>query len=160
MSDLLRLVVALLVPQVVGVVAGAATARSTREWYPSLEKPWYTPPSWLFGPAWLLLYVLMGWASWRVWGLGLDTPGVALALGVYLAHLVVNGLWSILFFGLRRPDWALAEVGLLWLGVLASLLLFWRVDPFAGALLVPYLLWVSFAAVLNRGVVIRNRPFV
>lgn len=150
------LVVALLIPQTVGMVAGIATARSTREWYPSLEKPWYTPPSWLFGPAWLVLYVAMGVASWRVWGAGLETPGVSLALTVYGVHLLVNGLWSILFFGMRRPDLAMYEVVLLWLGVIASLVLFWRVDPFAGALMIPYLFWVSFAAVLNRGVVIRN----
>ena len=156
MTRLMALVVALVIPQFIGGIAGAATARSTREWYPQLTKPWYTPPSWLFGPAWLVLYVLMGVASWRVWLVGWGEPGVALALTVYAVHLVLNGAWSILFFGMRRPDIALVEVVFLWLGVLASLMLFARVDATAGLLLIPYLAWVSFAAILNRGIVIRN----
>lgn len=158
-GNALSLVIAFALPQVIGILAGVATARSTRDWYPSLTKPWYTPPSWLFGPAWLVLYLMMGYASWRVWNVGWASPGVSLALTVYGVHLLINGLWSILFFGLRRPDWALVEVVFLWLGVAASLLLFWRVDAVAGQLMIPYLGWVTFAAILNRGVVIRNPAF-
>lgn len=156
MNSLVSLAVAILLPQAVGVSAGAATARSIKDWYPGLEKPWYTPPNWLFGPAWFVLYCTMGYASWRVWGAGWGEPGVALALSVYGVHLLFNAAWSILFFGMRRPDWALAEVTLLWTGVVASAVLFWRVDAIAGALMVPYVAWVTFAAILNRGIVIRN----
>lgn len=156
MNGLVSLVIAFLIPQVVGVTAGAATSRSIRDWYPQLDKPWYTPPNWLFGPAWFVLYLMMGYASWRVWQVGWGEPGVSIALVVYGVHLLLNGLWSILFFGVRRPDWALFEVVFLWLGVVASTLLFWRVDPVAGLLLLPYVAWVSFAAVLNRGISIRN----
>jgi tryptophan-rich sensory protein len=156
MNSLVSLVVAVLIPQAVGAAAGAATSRSIRDWYPKLEKPWYTPPNWLFGPAWFVLYLMMGYASWRVWQVGWGEPGVALALTVYGVHLILNALWSILFFGVRRPDWALAEVVLLWTGVVASTALFWRVDTVAGALLLPYVAWVTFAAILNRGIVVRN----
>lgn len=156
MNSLVSLVVAFAVPQVVGMTAGAATSRSIREWYPSLEKPWYTPPNWLFAPAWLVLYLAMGYASWRVWQVGWGEPGVVAALVVYAVHLVFNALWSIVFFGMRRPRLALFEVAFLWTGVVASTVLFWRVDTLAGVLLLPYVAWVTFAAILNRGIAIRN----
>ena len=156
MNSWIALVIALIVPQAVGMAAGAATARSVRDWYPSLRKPWFNPPNWLFAPAWFVLYVLMGIASWRVWGVGLDQPGVTLALGVYGVHLLLNGLWSVLFFGVRRPDWGLVEVVFLWASVVASAWLFGRLDPLAGWLLIPYVAWVSFAAVLNAAIVRLN----
>lgn len=154
MNPWLALVVALVVPQVVGMAAGAATQRSIRDWYPRLRKPWFNPPRWLFAPAWFVLYVLMGVASWIVWRSG--APGVSLALAVYGIHLILNGLWSILFFGVRRPDWALAEVVFLWASVLASAWLFGQVTPVAGWLMVPYVGWVSFATILNAAIVRLN----
>lgn len=156
MNSWIALAIALVIPQLVGALAGAATARSIRDWYPRLEKPGFTPPNWLFGPAWLVLYVMMGVASWRVWLVGWDEAGVAIALGVYAVHLVFNALWSILFFGVRRPDWALIEVAGLWLSVVASAWLFGRVDTTAGLLMVPYIAWVSFAAALNAAIVRLN----
>jgi tryptophan-rich sensory protein len=152
----IALVVALLVPQAVGMAAGAATARSVKDWYPRLRKPWFNPPRWLFAPAWFTLFVLMGIASWLVWRAGVDTPGVSLALTVYGVHLVFNGLWSVLFFGVRRPDWALIEVAFLWASVVASAWLFAGIDPLAGWLMVPYIAWVSFAAILNAAIVKLN----
>lgn len=157
MNSWIGLVVALVVPQVVGVAAGAATARSIRDWYPRLTKPGFTPPNWLFGPAWFVLYILMGVASWQVWRAGFETEGVWIALVVYGVHLLLNGLWSILFFGARRPDWALAEVVFLWGSVVASAWLFFQVDGVAGILMLPYVLWVTFAAILN-GAIVRLNP--
>lgn len=156
MNRWIALVVALVVPQVVGVAAGRATSRSIRDWYPRLRKPGFTPPNWLFAPAWLVLYVLMGIASWRVWQEGTATPGVRVALVVYGVHLLLNGLWSILFFGARRPDWALGEVVFLWGSVVASAWLFYQVDSVAGILMVPYIAWATFAAVLNAAIVRLN----
>jgi translocator protein len=118
-------------------------------YYEGIRKPSWNPPSWVFGPTWSLLYTLMGIAAWLVWREGGWTGASGLALVVFLVHLPVNTVWSILFFGLRRPDWAGVEVVLLWSFILATILLFWQVRPLAGALLVPYLLWVSFAAFLN-----------
>ncbi len=159
MNSWIALAVAIVIPQAVGMTAGAATARSIRDWYPMLEKPWFTPPNWLFGPAWFVLYIMMGVASWRVWSVGVTEPGVVVALGVYGVHLVFNALWSILFFGSRRPDWALIEVVGLWLSVVASAWLFGRVDSTAGLLMVPYIGWVTFAALLNAAIVRLNpRP--
>lgn len=157
MNSWIGLVVALVVPQVVGIAAGVATARSIRDWYPRLDKPGFTPPNWLFGPAWFVLYILMGVASWRVWRAGFETEGVWIALVVYGVHLLLNGLWSILFFGARRPDWALAEVVFLWGSVVASTWLFLQVDAVAGVLMLPYVAWVSFAAILN-GAIVRLNP--
>lgn len=118
------------------------------EWYAGLAKPAWNPPNWLFGPVWTVLYILMAVAAWLVWrrqGLA----GAALPLLVFVVQLVLNAMWSWLFFGLQRPGVALAEILVLWVAILVTILLFFRVRSVAGILLIPYLLWVSFAAVLN-----------
>ena len=117
-------------------------------WYAALAKPSWNPPSYRFGPVWSVLYVLMGVAACLVWRkAGFDGAGVA--LGLFIGQLVLNALWSYLFFGQQRPDLAFFDVTTLWVMILAVMLLFWRIDGVAGALLLPYLAWVSFAAVLN-----------
>ena len=119
------------------------------EWYAALAKPAWNPPNWIFGPVWTALYTLMAVAAWRIWrqaGFG----GAGVALGLFIVQLVLNALWSYLFFGLHRIDWALADILALWAAILAVLVLFWRLQAAAGALLVPYLAWVGFAAVLNH----------
>lgn len=116
------------------------------QWYQELEKPSWNPPGWLFGPVWTLLYILMGIAVWMVW----RERGFSTGVYLFMAQLVLNALWSWLFFGLNRPDLAFFEIILLWGLILATMILFWRVRPVAGALFVPYLLWVSFASVLNH----------
>jgi len=126
-------------------------------YYEGIRKPTWNPPSWVFGPTWSLLYTLMGIAAWLVWREGGWSGASGLALLVFLVHLPVNTVWSVLFFGMRRPDWAGVEVVLLWGFILATILLFWQVRPLAGALLVPYLLWVSFAAFLNLTIWRLNR---
>lgn len=123
--------------------------------YGQLARPAWAPPPWLFGPVWTLLYLAMAVAAWLVWArAGFDGAGGTLAL--YLVQLVLNAAWTWLFFGLRRGDLAVAEILLLWLLVALTLAGFWRVRPLAGALLVPYLLWVSFAAALTWSVWRRN----
>ena len=118
------------------------------EWYASLSKPSWNPPNAIFGPVWTLLYALMAVSAWLVWrraGFG----GAGAALGLFVFQLVLNALWSYLFFGLHRPDIAFFEIVVLWVAILAVVLLFWRVDRTAGALMLPYLTWVGFASFLN-----------
>ncbi len=118
------------------------------EWYAGLERPAWTPPNWLFGPVWTALYAAMAVSAWLIWRRA-GLVGGRLALSVYSVQLVLNAAWSGLFFGLQRPDLAFAGIVLLWLAILATVILFARIRVLAGWLLVPYLLWVSFAAVLN-----------
>lgn len=133
---------------VVGVLGSIATASSVKSWYPTLAKPGFQPPSWVFGPVWTTLYVMMGIAAWRVW---LTSPGPdrRTALRWFALQLALNLGWSILFFGLRRPDLALVEIVALWGALLLTAAKFYRRDAAAGWLLVPYVAWVTFAFVLN-----------
>jgi translocator protein len=118
------------------------------EWYTALNKPAWNPPSWVFGPVWSTLYVMMAVAAWMVWKQG----GFARQrgpLGLFLVQLALNATWSPLFFGLKRPDIAFAEIIVLWLAIAATIVVFKRVHRIAAALLIPYVAWVSFAAFLN-----------
>lgn len=118
-------------------------------WYAEIVKPSWNPPSWVFGPVWTVLYVLMAVAAWLVWRAGGGWRGAAVPLSLWLVQLVLNAGWSWLFFGQRRIDLALVEITVLWLTILGCVLLFWRVRPLAAGLMLPYLGWVAFAAVLN-----------
>jgi tryptophan-rich sensory protein len=127
-----------------------------RSWYDGLKKAPWNPPRWVFGPAWTLLYLTMGYASYRV--LSAYTSLKWTALGIYWGQLVVNFTWSPIFFGLRRLKLALAIIILLWCLIVANLVLFLLVDTTAGALIIPYLLWVSYATTLNLYIVSNNEP--
>lgn len=157
MSNTIKLMVAVAVPLAIGGLSGLATAKGVETWYPTLAKPSFNPPAWVFGPAWTLLYILMGVALFLVWRQGLNTPGVRVALIAFAVQLVLNALWSIIFFGLQSPGWAFVEIVLLWLAIVVTLWTFWRVVPAAGWLLAPYLAWVSFATVLNGSIWILNK---
>jgi len=117
-------------------------------WYVSLAKPAWNPPGAIFAPVWTTLYVLMGVAAWFVWRRE-GFAGAGVALGLFVIQLILNGLWSYLFFGLHRIDVAFFEILALWVTILVVAVLFWREDWRAGALLVPYLVWVGFASCLN-----------
>lgn len=118
------------------------------EWYAQLKKPAWNPPGWIFGPVWTALYTLMAVSAWLVWRRGgFTTQGRA--LGLFLLQLSLNALWSPLFFGLQQPALAFVDILLLWLAILGTVRIFWRVRRNAGILLLPYLAWVTFAAVLN-----------
>lgn len=157
MRNAVQLILAVTVPLAVGGLSGFATAGGVTSWYPTLAKPSFNPPAWVFGPTWTVLYILMGVALFLVWRQGLDTQGVRLALIVFGVQLMLNGLWSIIFFRMQSPGWAFAEIILLWIAIIATLWAFWRVLPAAGWLLVPYLAWVSFAGVLNGSIWFLNR---
>ena len=157
MGSVLRFVVAVSLPLLIGGVSGMATARGVQDWYPTLVKPSFNPPSWVFGPVWTLLYIMMGIAAYLVWQKGLDAEGVRAALALFALQLILNGAWSILFFGMQSPGLAFVEILVLWLFIALTLFFFWRVSPLAGLLLLPYQLWVTFAAVLNGSIWFLNR---
>ena len=136
-------------------IGGWFTSLGMPEWYASLNKPSWNPPSWLFGPVWTILYVAMAVAAWLVWREG-GFGGATAALTLFFVQLALNLAWSGVFFALRSPGWALVEIALLWLAIIATTLLFFRHSTWAGALMVPYLLWVTFAAVLNGAIVRLN----
>ena len=132
----------------------AATAPNLRPWYERLDKPAWTPPDAAFGPVWSLLYAAQAVAAWLAWRAG---PAPGPALGLYGAQLALNLGWSLLFFGLRRPGWALVEIAVLWVAIAATVAAFARRSRVAAWLLVPYLAWVTFALALNAAIWRRNR---
>lgn len=125
-------------------------------WYAQLAKPPWTPPNWLFGPAWTVLYILMAIAAWLIWKAD-DFRSVRVPLLFYAVQLVLNALWSLAFFGLHRIGLALADIVALWGAILVTVLLFWRVRVPAAVLLIPYLGWVAFAGFLNYSLWRLNR---
>jgi benzodiazapine receptor len=133
-----------------------ATFRTVGTWYPSLVKPSWTPPAAIFGPVWSVLYCAMAIAGWRVWR-RTEARARRNVTVLYGAQLGLNALWSVLFFGLRRPDLALIDIAVLWTVLVALLLRYWHTDRVAGALWTPYVAWVSFASALNAAIWHLNR---
>ncbi|MGB5443333.1 MAG: TspO/MBR family protein [Gammaproteobacteria bacterium] len=127
---------------------GAVASIQAGSFYAQLAQPLWAPPPWVFGPVWTVLYALMGIAAWLVWRCG-GFRANRQALGLFLLQLAFNAVWSWLFFAWHLGVLSLADILVLWILILATLVSFWRVRPLAGALLIPYLLWVSFAAALN-----------
>jgi benzodiazapine receptor len=157
-GNVVRLVVACGVSLLVGVIGSiVVTNGAFTSWYATIEKPAFTPPGWMFGPVWTILYLLMGVAAFLVWRRGLGSLLVRIALVWFLIQLVLNASWTPVFFGLHRIGLALLVIGLLWAAILITLYYFARVSRPAGLLLIPYLLWVSFAAVLNASIWHLNR---
>lgn len=140
-----------------GVTAWIAseTSRNAQPFYAMLDKPVWAPPAWVFGPVWTVLYTMIAVAAWRIWKTAGPTAGRA-ALGMYLAQLVLNALWSWLFFGLNDGLWATVEVVAFWIGIAITIALFRPIDRTASTLLLPYLVWVTFATALCVTVWQRN----
>lgn len=129
------------------------------DWYQNLSKPSWNPPNWVFGPAWTVILGLAAWAGVLAWD-NATTEGEQLrVIGLYGINIVLHMLWSPLFFNLRRPDWALVEIPFLWVSILSLIIGLVPLAPLAPWLLLPYLLWVSFAAFLNFTIVRMNAPF-
>jgi benzodiazapine receptor len=149
--------VAVVITSVVLAVGGALTNVGT--WYRRLRKPSWNPPNWAFGPAWTLILGLAAWAGVLAWNHAPDDAGRWRIGVLFGANIVLHMLWSPLFFNLKRPDWALIEVPLLWLSILALMIGLAPLAPLAPLLLAPYLAWVSFAAFLNWTIVRLNAPF-
>lgn len=138
------------------VAASSGAIFKPGDWYETLAKPWWRPPNWLFAPAWMVLYLLNAIAGSRIYETAAP-EALPVLMGVYGVSLALNAAWSGFFFGLKRPDWALGELVLLWLSVLAQILLFLPVDQTAAFLILPYLAWVTFAGVLNLAMWRLNR---
>ena len=154
--DILKLVISLIICQCAGLIGSVFTTPAIPTWYAALEKPFFTPPNWLFAPAWATLYLLMGVAAFLLWRRGLSQEGVKPALVIFLVQLVLNTLWSVIFFGLESPLGGVIVIVVLWVAILFTILKFFRLSVVAGSLLLPYILWVSFAAALNISVWILN----
>ena len=148
MHNTLVLVGFFLVTFAAAAIGGLSTGSGVRNWYPTLAKPTWTPPAWLFGPVWTVLYIciaIAGFLAWRRAGFG----GAKWALTLFAVQLMLNAAWSWVFFGLHQPGWAFAEIILLWASILATTVALFTVSIWAGLLFMPYLLWVTFAAGLN-----------
>ncbi len=155
MNRLVKLLISLVLPLLVGYIGSLFTSISLSSWYINLNKPSFTPPSWLFGPVWTALFILMGLAFYFLWEKGY-TGKLFAPFMVYFGQLFFNLLWSAFFFGLRNPVLAFVDIVLLWILILINIVLFFRQRKLSGILLLPYILWVSFASVLTLAIVILN----
>ena len=149
------LVLSLLLCFSAAMIGSAFTKPAIPGWYASLQKPVWTPPSWLFGPVWSVLYAMMGVAVWLVWR-RVGFSGAPLAFVTFGVQLALNTAWSVIFFGMRRPTAGFVEIMCLLVAIACTIVFFAQVDPVAAALLVPYLAWVTFAAALNHAIARRN----
>jgi tryptophan-rich sensory protein len=152
-----KLLASILLCQFAGVIGSVFTASSLDNWYLLLEKPSFNPPSWVFFPVWTALYTLMGISLYLVWEKGLQKPEVKKGIFIFGIQLGLNSLWSFLFFGLKSPYYAFIEIILLWLAIFLTILQFRKISKTASYLLLPYIIWVSFAAVLNYYIWILNQ---
>ncbi len=147
---ILTLVLTILTVEIVGASGALFTSTGLSTWYDALQRPALAPPNWVFGPVWTTLFALIGIALWLVWRQAASSPReVRLAFGVFVGHFAFNLGWSAVFFGMQEISWGLVVIGALWVSIIATMVTFYRVDRRAAVLLVPYLLWVSFAAFLN-----------
>ncbi|MBI4052629.1 MAG: tryptophan-rich sensory protein [Candidatus Diapherotrites archaeon] len=155
-QTLFRLAASIAICGLAGAVGSIFTFPAIASWYASINKPYFTPPNWVFGPVWTALFLLMGIALFLVWEKGFQEKENKFAVKVFGAQLALNVLWSLLFFGLHNPFLAMIEIVALWLAIAATTILFSRIDRRAALLLLPYLAWVSFAAFLNYSVWLLN----
>lgn len=140
-----------------GLLGSFVTTDSVTTWYADLARPSFTPPDWAFGVVWPILYVMMGISAFLIWNSGITRKQVKVALGLFAFQLLLNGLWTPIFFGLHMLSLALAEIILLWVAILMTILAFWRISKTAAYLIIPYILWVSFAIALNAALWHLNR---
>jgi tryptophan-rich sensory protein len=158
MTTVVRLIILFALTFGAALLGAAFTTSDTLStWYAGLHKPPFNPPSWVFGPVWTILYCLMAVSALLIWQKGLDNHLVRLALVLFLLQLALNALWTPLFFGLKMPTLALLDIIVLWLAVALTILTFAKISAPAALLLVPYILWVTFAVVLNAAICLLNR---
>ncbi|MEK7463547.1 MAG: TspO/MBR family protein [Patescibacteria group bacterium] len=156
MNNSLKLIIAIVISELAGIIGSIFTVSAIPNWYATLAKPAFNPPAWIFGPVWTALYALMGIAAFLVWKKGLGRKDVRRALLVFGLQLVLNASWSIVFFNLESPAWAFINVIALWVAIIWTMALFYRISKSAAWLLLPYILWVSFASLLNYSIWMLN----
>jgi tryptophan-rich sensory protein len=155
MNKIFKLIIAIVVCELAGVIGSLFTTPSIASWYAGLIKPKLAPPNWVFGPVWTTLFLLMGISAFLIWSSyakatdGQTKGRIKMALGIFIGQLILNMLWSIIFFGLHSPGAAFVEIIFLWLAILATIIAFAKISKPAAWLLAPYILWVTFAAYLN-----------
>lgn len=154
--NIIKLIISILIAQLAGIIGSIFTSSSVSTWYQSLIKPDFTPPSWIFAPVWIILYLLMGIALYLIWSKGFKNKHVRIAIYVFITQLILNSLWSFLFFGLKSPLYAFIEIIILWVIILINVILFYRISKISAYLLLPYILWVTFASVLNFTILLLN----
>ena len=158
MQKIIRIAVVLTTCLLVGYFSGMVTRDSITTWYPTLVKPSFNPPNWVFAPVWTILYIMMGVAGGMVWNrLEKDPENVKKAFTFFIIQLALNAAWSVIFFYLHNPFLALLEIILFWLIIFETYSQFKKIDKTAGLLFIPYLAWVSFATVLNASIWLLNR---
>lgn len=156
MRNALKLAASLFICQAAGIAGSFFTIRSVDTWYAGITKPSFNPPDSVFAPVWGVLYILMGFSLFLVWRKSPENPRVKGALWVFAAQLVLNSLWSFAFFGCESPLAGFIVIGLLWTAIVLTIGMFFRVSKIAAILLIPYILWVSFAAILNGAIFLLN----
>jgi tryptophan-rich sensory protein len=150
--DLKKFIISFLVCHGAGIVGSLFTVSAIPLWYATLEKPELSPPNWIFGPVWLLLYTLMSFSIYFIWEKGLKKPENKFIFYFFMIHLVANALWSIFFFGMENPLLALFDIMLMWLMILVLTFKFYKIKKLSTYLFIPYLLWVTFAIYLNYSI--------
>ena len=153
---ILKLVISIVLCQLAGFLGSLFTTPAIPTWYKTLNKPFFTPPNWIFSPVWISLYILMGISLFMVWRKQ-EHPRFKIALILFLIQLILNILWSVVFFGLRIPLLGLIDIVLLWVAILLTIQYCLRISRTAGLLLLPYIIWVSLAVALNFSLWILNR---
>ncbi len=155
-SKLFKLIVSIALPLSLGAVAGIFTSQSVPEWYATLIRPSFNPPNWIFGPVWTSLYILMGISLFMIWK-EKATRGRERAILSFMLQLILNFGWSFIFFYFHLIGFALVEIILLWISIVMTMILFHKIKPIAAYINIPYLLWVSFATILNASYYLLNR---
>jgi tryptophan-rich sensory protein len=156
LKDIFKLIIAVLIVELVGVVGSFFTTSSISSWYPTLIKPALNPPNWVFAPVWTTLYALIGVSVFLIWRHGLRQRRIRIALTIFSAQLILNVIWSIIFFGFQNPLLAFIEIIILWLAIVWTIFAFYKISRLAACLLMPYIIWVSFAAYLNYSIWLLN----
>lgn len=156
MKDLPKLVISVVGCELVGLLGTPLTVSAIPNWYSSLNKPFFAPPNWIFGPVWTLLYFFMGVSFYLIWKQGWQKKKVKIAGMYFLSQLALNFVWSPIFFGLRSPLLGLIVIAAMWILIVMTMKKFYPLTRLASYLLIPYLLWVSFATLLNASILILN----
>jgi len=155
-DKIIKLILSIVLCQAAGIIGSLFTTPSIPTWYASLQKPWFAPPNWLFGPVWITLFTLMGISFYLVWNKGLKNKLVKKGLVIFGIQLLLNILWSFFFFGLNSPSYGLIEIIILWIAIGLTIFKFFKISKNAALLLLPYIAWVSVAAILNYYIWILN----
>ena len=153
MNKWVKLIASILICQIAGIIGSIFTAPSITSWYADLQKPAFSPPNWVFGPVWITLYTLMGISLYLVWN---KKKNVKIPLTLFSIQLILNSIWSIIFFGLQNPFYALIEIIILWIMILLTIISFYKISKKASFLLLPYIIWVTVATFLNYYILILN----